>query len=201
MLYQDAAEAVMIAESPSIFLEIAEPTGSATVRTPVVIKNLSGGAVTLEIEDFFQVPGWQRLEGRNITLCLTPQEIEETVEVQGTVSWMGFVGQERPRLHVKLELAKPTPAIRKLLEEHAEHTPKDMKGLWDRWDEIHENSSNSLLDRKTYLTALAFMLSGLALQLPEPSLVKFLGWILWLMGSVGVAGKGIWVLWRQWASH
>ena len=79
MPYHDAAEAAMTYDSPSIILEIADRTGmakgKAPTKVPVVIKSISGEVVTLEMEHFYHVPGWQDLEGSGVTLSLTlPRE-------------------------------------------------------------------------------------------------------------------------------
>jgi hypothetical protein len=204
MPYHDAAEAAMTYDSPSIILEIADRTGmargKAPTKVPVVIKNLSGEVVTLEMEHFFHVPGWQDLEGSGVTLSLTPPENDKPINVQGTVTWTGYSHTDHPRLNVGLRLVRPTLATRKLLEEHAVHTPQDIKGLWDQWDEVH-GSADGWPDRKIHFAGLTLVIAGLALQLPEPSLLKILGWILWLLGSLAMVGKGIWIIWQQWDSR
>ncbi len=193
----DAADAVMTQDTSAIFLEIDDPAGGAPTRLPVILKNLSGEIATLELVEFYLLKGWQDLEGRHAALCLLEPEHRAPVHIQGAVAWKGFTGEGRPRLALGLELAQPTPAIRKLLEKFAVHTPKDIKGLWERWDEVRETAPPPLVDRKLYFAGLGLLLAGLALQLPDPRGLKLLGWGLWLLGSLGLAGKSICALWRQ----
>jgi hypothetical protein len=182
-------EKVITPDSPAIFLEIAGRGEEGSARFPVTIKTVAGRVATLEVGSPWRLAGCETLTGHRGHLRLTPWENDEPLAVEGTVAWARFGGQERCRLQLGLELANPDPAIQRLLEDYVAHTPKDIKELWNRWDEVHETSKVRPLGRKLYLAGLSLMLAGLVLQLPGPKAYKFVGWILWFLGSLGVISK------------
>lgn len=194
-------EILKSSDMPSIFLEIdAEDT---PIRAPVLIKNLTDDLVTVEVESPWYLVFWayEDLLGRGGDLRLTRQGDGETVNIRGQVAWARYLGEKKRQLALGLKLARPNQAIIKLLKNSMAHTPKDLKGLWDRWDQDHKRQQDSLVDRKVYLAALVLMVAGLLLQLPGLQSFKLLGWILWLLGGLGVAGRGLWSLWPRRASR
>ncbi len=197
----DPTEILKSSNMPSIFLEIE--AGDTPIRAPVIIKNLTADLVTVEVENPWYLVFWAHVDlaGRGSDLCLTPPGDGETVNIQGKVAWARYLGEKKRQLTLGLKLDRPNQAINKLLKDSMAHTPKDIKGLWDRWDQDHKSQHATLVDRKVYLAALVLMVAGILLQLPGLKSFKLLGWILWLLGGLGVAGKGLWSLWPRRASR
>ena len=95
-----------------------------------------------------------------------------------------------------LELARPTLTARKVLGDLIPHSSKDIKGLWDRWDQAYAEADSSHSRKKIYLLGMILLFGGVALQLGGKSLQLF-GWILWFFGSLAVAGKSLWSIWQK----
>ena len=77
------------------------------------------------------------------------------------------------------------------------HTSQDIKGLWDRYDQVRESPGNSNLGHHCYIAGLVLLLGGLALQFAGSPGYKVCGWALWGLGSLGIAGKIIRPFWQK----
>jgi hypothetical protein len=51
--------------------------------------------------------------------------------------------------------------------------------------------------RSCYIAGLVLLTGGLALQFTGSPAYKIYGWVLWLFGSLGIAGKIIWLVWQK----
>lgn len=177
---------------PSSILEIDAPGAGAPHHFPVTVQNLAGGVVTLEVKSPWSMADWENLRGRRGHLRLHPGGTEEALEVKGTLTWTKDSGDGRSRLWVGMELAQTDPITHKLLADQIPHTHKDIKGLWERWDQNLERPAEAQTHQKVYRAGLGLLLGGLACQLAGTPSYQFFGWILWFCGSLAVAGQILW---------
>jgi hypothetical protein len=173
-------------------LEILDQKGKATFRVPVVVQNLIAGVVTLEaVYPQAARMGWENFNGRTGNLRLRFRGGEEPVEISGKLTWSRFAGVNGRQLTLGLELARPTLTARKILGDLIPHPARDIKSLWDRWDQAYTLPRPSRTDQKIYMLGMILLLSGVACQLGNNS-QQLIGWVLWFFGSLAVAGKSFW---------
>jgi hypothetical protein len=200
---------VQLSETPRlptshlIFLETEGKEEKAAVQVPVIVKNLTADVVTVEVENpwYLVFPGQGDLLGKVTDLCLSPPDGGKSVATRGKVAWTRHGGEDRRQLKLGIRLDRPTKAMRQVLEESVAHTPKDLKDLWDRWDNDLKGEQDALVNHRVYLAGLVLMLGGLILQFPWFKPFQLFGWILWFLGSLGVAGRTLWSLWHRRASR
>ena len=99
-----------------------------------------------------------------------------------------------------LQLIKPPGEALRRLSNLLPHTSQDIKGLWDRYDQVRKSPGNSHLVHHCYIAGLVLLLGGLVLQFAGSPAYKMCGWVLWLLGSLGIAGKIIRPFWQKQAS-
>jgi hypothetical protein len=190
MASKRSASLAQAADSPYIILEISDRDGETALRVPVLVLNLTAGVVTLEAIYPQASLSWEDLNGRHGNLRLRFKGGEEPIDIDGKLVWTRAAGDGGRQLTLGLELAKPTLTARKILGDLIPNSAKDMKGLWDRWDQAYANQ-RTYSDQKIYLLGMLLLLGGVAFQLgPKP--YQLFGWILWFFGSVAVAGKSLW---------
>ncbi len=123
-----------------------------------------------------------------------------------------------------LELLEPLPLpVRHTLEANMSIGAKDMKVLWDYWDEIQEsagpaeiaepvapailvqdNAARTRLRRQEtvgkgswlYWVGFVAIICGLALQFPQSEYLGFSGLIVMFLGSLVVAWKSVTSMWQ-----
>ncbi len=183
--------AVRTPESPVIILEIADREGGTPLRVPVAVQNLTAGVVTLEVIYSQSSLGWENLNGRTGNLRLRFKGGEEPIDMQGKLVWTRFAEVGR-QLTLGLELAKPTLTARKILGDLIPHTAKDIKGLWNRWDQVHADSAAPAPEHSVYGLGMALLFGGVFCQLLGSNTLQLFGWVLWFFGSLVVAGKSLW---------
>lgn len=177
-------------ESSGLVLQIQRPGDDRPLQFPAKILNLLGGVVTLEVKKPWVSLQWDTLKGQWGCLLLLSAGTEEVTEIRGTVAWARQTAQGADNLSLGLELASPSLADHKQLIEHIPHTSDDIKGLWDRWEEAHQSATASrAVSTKIGYTAVVLLAAGLALQLADPHGYKLLGWGLWFLGTLAVAGQ------------
>ena len=115
------------------------------------------------------------------------------------MTWTGYSFVDHPRLNVGLRLDRPK-------HRQPAYYWRNMRCIPPKISRDYGINGTRFTaaprrDRKIHFAGLALVISGLALQLPEPNLYKILGWALWLLGSLAMVGKGIWIIWQQWVSR
>lgn len=188
-------------KASSLLLEIETGDGGAPARVPAVMKSLAGATLSLEVVNPANLVGWERIIERPARLCLSSGDKGKATYVEGKVSSAKWVGEKKWRLQVGLELSHLGINTYKLLERHLMTSPKDIKELWERYDQVRETVPLTPANRKFYLAGLGLLLGGLILQMTEPRALKMLGWVLWFFGTLGVAGTSIWSLLQKRATH
>lgn len=178
-----------------IVLEI-NGKGTEALRVPVVVRNLSTGVVILEVKFPGFLAGEANLQpgGRKPRLALSAEGDEGRINIQGKLLWTRFTEGNRPKVILGMELVNPNLKARQFLEDQISHTSKDLKGLWNRWDQAYNSEAPS--DKKLYWVGMALLGSGMALQLTGNMTLKVSGWILWFLGSLSVAWK-LKCLWQK----
>jgi hypothetical protein len=96
-----------------------------------------------------------------------------------------------------LHLLKPPGEAISRLSNLLPHTSQDIKGLWDRYDQVRKSPGNSDWVHRCYIAGLVLLLGGLVLQFAGSPAYKGWGWVLWVLGSLGIAGKIIRPFWPK----
>jgi hypothetical protein len=180
--------------SPSLILEVAGQ-GETTPRPfPVLIHNLSMGGVTLAVAAPWGIADWDRYRGKECVLRVEDPKGKEVASVNAKISWTKYGGPGQPALSLGAQMGHPSEEMLRRLSDLLAHTPRDIRGLWDRYDQVREIPGPSHLVRRCYFAGLGLLLGGLALQFSGSPTYKIYGWALWLFGTLGIAGKIVWPL-------
>lgn len=186
--------------SPALRLEIAGQEAKTPRLIPVLIRDLSTGGVTLTVTHPWDIPDRDRYRGEDCVLRVEDPGGGEPVNIRAKIAWTRFGGPGQPPLSLGLQLIKPPGEAIRRLSNLLPHTSQDIKGLWDRYDQVRENPGNSDLVHHCYIAGLVLLLGGLVLQFAGSPAYKVCGWVLWLIGSLGIAGKIIRPLWQKQSS-
>jgi hypothetical protein len=96
-----------------------------------------------------------------------------------------------------LHLIKPPGEAISRLSNLLPHTSQDIKGLWDRYDQVQKIPGPTPLVHHCYIAGLVLLVGGLVLQFTGSPAYKICGWVLWLLGTLGIAGKIIRPFWQK----
>ena len=185
---QPEPEAV-INEPPSLVLEIDGQEGQTPFLVPVRAQTLSMGLVTLAVTKPWLIADWERYRGRNCVLRLESPSGEPLIDLKAKISWSKYSSDSQSPLSLGLQIAKPSGEALKRLSDHITHCSQDIKGLWERYDQVRTVPTSSHLTHHFYLAGLVLLMGGVVLQFSGSSTFKMFGWVLWLLGSLGLAGK------------
>jgi len=171
-------------------LEIIGQGEETPLLIPVLIKNLSSqGGVTVSVAATRRIPDWDRYRGRECILHVASPGDPHPSPSQAILSWSKASSDGRSPVALGLQLISPPRDALKRLSDQMTHTPQDIKGLWERYDQVKEMPTHSPLVHHFYIVGMALLVGGLALQLTGSSSYKALGWVFWLLGSLGIAQK------------
>ena len=182
---------------PGLRLEVAGQEEATPLLIPVLIQNQSRGGVTLAVTNPGGIADWERYRGEDCVLRGEDAQGQEVVNIRAKIAWTKFGGQGQPPLSVGLSLVKPPGEALRQLNNLLTHPSQDIKGLWDRYDQVRETPGQSHLLHYCYLTGLGLLAGGLVLQFSGSLVYKMCGWVLWLLGSLGIAGKILWPFWQK----
>ena len=183
--------------SPALRLEIADQEAKTPRLIPVLIRNLSTGGVTLAVTNPWDIPDWDRYRGEDCVLRVEDPGGGEPVNIRAKIAWTRSGGTGQPPLSLGLQLIKPPGEAISRLSNLLPHTSQDIKGLWDRYDQVRKSPGNSDWVHHCYIAGLVLLLGGLVLQFAGSPGYKVCGWVLWLLGSLGIAGKIIRPFWQK----
>ena len=178
-----------IAGSSALRLEIARQETNTPLLIPVLIRSLSTRGVTLTMTNPGDIPDWDRYRGEACVLRVEDPEGGQPIEIKAQITWTRFGGTGQPPLSLGLQLIKPPGNAISRLSNLLPHTSQDMKRLWDRYDQVRKSPANSVLVQYCYIAGIGLLLGGLVLQFASSHVYKVCGWGLWLLGSLGIAGK------------
>ncbi|OGR30689.1 MAG: hypothetical protein A2139_05355 [Desulfobacca sp. RBG_16_60_12] len=184
-------------ESSSLTLEVAGQKESTPLRIPVLIQNLSMGGVTLTVTNPWGIANWDRYRGQECVLRMEEPGGQEDVNIKAQIVWTKFGGTGQPALSLGLQLVKPPEAALRQLNNLLTHTSQDIKGLWDRYDQVQKMPGPTPLVHHCYIAGLVLLVGGLVLQFTGSPAYKICGWVLWLLGTLGIAGKIIRPFWQK----
>jgi hypothetical protein len=183
-----------------LVLEVAGQKQPTPLLIRVLIQNLSMGGVTLAVPNPWGIADWDRYRGAECILRVKDPDDQELVHIKGKIAWTKVGGKRQPPLSLGLQMIKPSGEALRWLSGLLSHNYQDIQGLWDRYDEVREMPRQSQLLHHCYTAGLVLLVGGLVLQFAGSSTYKMCGWALWLVGSLGIAGKIIWPLWQNRAS-
>jgi hypothetical protein len=121
----------------------------------------------------------------------------ESINIKANIAWTRSGGPGQPPLSLGLQLIKPPGEAISRLSNLLPHTSQDIKGLWDRYDQVRKSTGYLDWGRHCYIAGLVLLLGGLALQFAGSPGYKACGWVLWGLGSLGIAGKIIRPFWQK----
>jgi hypothetical protein len=174
---------------PSLVLEIGGQDGQTPFLIPVRAQTLSMGLVTLAVTQPWRIANWERYRGRHCVLRLEDPSGEQLIDINGKISWSKYSGDSQSPLSLGLQIANPSDEALKRLSDHIAHSSQDLKGLWERYDQVRTIPTYSPLAHHFYLAGLVLLMGGVVLQFSGSPPYKMFGWVLWLLGSLGLAGK------------
>ncbi len=180
-----------------VFFEVCRQPGGELCHLPLQVKSLSGKGAIL-------VGSWmptgfvpESLNGQEGVLLILGEEKADDLEVPGKVLWTRPGNRDPSEYLVSLELDDPVQKARRALENQLKIYPRDIKTLWDSWDQVHQPPAAPHWDQGFYLVALAAVVGGLALYFTASGGVKVWGSIAAIYGSLMMAGKSLWSMWRR----
>jgi hypothetical protein len=181
----------------SLELEVTGQKEPTPRLISVIIHNLSMGGVTLAAINAWDITGWDRHRGEDCVLRVKDSEGQKVAEIKAKITWTKVGGRGQPPMYLGLQLVKPSGEALYQLSGLLPHASQDIKELWDRYDQVLDTSQQSPLLHHCYIAGLVLLMGGLVLQFSgSPPYTKF-GWALWLLGSLGIAGKIIWPLMQK----
>ena len=184
-------------KSPALRLEITCRETKTPRLIPVLIRNLSSGGVTLAVTNHWDIPDWDRYRGEACGLRVEDPEGGEPINMRAKIAWTRSGGTGQSPLSLGLQLIKPPVEGISRLGNLLPHTSQDIKGLWDRYDQVRKNPGNSDWVQRGYIAGLVLLLGGLVLQFAGSPSYKVYGWVLWVLGTLGIAGKIIRPFWQK----
>jgi hypothetical protein len=175
--------------SPALRLEIVDQETKTPHLIPVLIRHLSTGGVTLAVTNPWGIPDWDHYRGADCLLRVEGPGGGEPLNIKAKIAWTTFGDPGQAPLSLRLQLIKPPGEAIGRLSNFLPHTSQDIKGLWERYDQVREEPEKPDLVHLCYMGGLVLLLGGLALQSSGAPVYQAYGWVLWLLGSLGIAGK------------
>jgi hypothetical protein len=176
-------------QPPLLVLEIAGLEDQTPFLIPVRIQNLSTEAVTLAVTFHWGIADWNRFRGRDCVLRVEDPGGQQLANIKAKIAWSKFSDKSSSPLSLGLLLTAPASEALKRLSGHITQPSQDIKELWKRYDHVRESPGYSHLMHRLYLAGLALLVAGVALQLTASPSSKMVGWVLWFLGSLAIAGK------------
>jgi hypothetical protein len=174
---------------PGLSLEISDHEARTPRLIPVLLRNLSAGGVTLTVTNPWNMPDWDRYRGAACVLRAEDPGGGEPVNIRAKIAWTRFGGTDQPPLALGLQLNKPPAEAISRLSNLLPQTSQDIKGLWERYDQVRESPENLDWVHHCYIVGMVLLFGGLVLQFAGPANYRGWGWVLWLLGTLGLAGK------------
>jgi hypothetical protein len=184
---------------------------------PVIVKNLTTVGVILEILHLDNGYKTEDLKGIEGFLKIIAQDDTMMMEVPGRILWTNNRNGNKGAT-LGLELLEPLPLpVRQMLEANMAISSKDMKVLWDSWDEIKETATPPALPQPAspvpvaldnvmvsgeqvnpiarhqwlYWAGFGIIFSGFIMQVHQSEYIGLFGLAAIFSGSLLVAFKSI----------
>jgi hypothetical protein len=151
-----------------LMLEVAGQKEPTLLRIPVLIRNLSMGGVTLAVNNPRDLTDWDRYRGQDCILRLEAPGDQEVMNIKAKIAWTKSSDNGQLPLSLGLQMVKPPGEVLTRLNDFLTHTSQDIKGLWDRYDQVRKNPGPSHLVQHCYIAGLVLLVGGLVLQFAAP---------------------------------
>lgn len=179
-------------------LQLFETTGEEVCHLPVTVKNLTTGGAVLELLESADILVDDHLKGLQGFLLGNGDRDGLLVKVPAKILWTKKHEADTAAT-LGLELLKPLPlSMRHALEDNLASGARDMKVLWDYWDEMQQDAASDALEvaltpmaaRPVAATAAATKANPTSIARPPVATQNSGGWI-YLVGFgaivIGVA--------------
>jgi hypothetical protein len=176
------------ADPPSLVLEIAGEQEPTPYLIPVLAQNLVMEGITVAVINPWVITDWDSYRGRDCVLRVAGSGGQPPETIQAKISWFKFGGDINSPLSVGLNMINPSGEALQRLSDHINHPFQDIRGLWEKYDQMQKMPTPNLMDR-FYLAGIGLLIGGVVLQLVGSPGYKSLGWVLWLLGTLGIAIK------------
>jgi hypothetical protein len=185
------------AGSPALRLEIAGQEANTPSLIPVFIRNLSTGGVTLTVAHPWSISDWDQYRGADCVLRIEDPGSGAPFNIRGKITWTRFGGTSQPPLSLGFQMIKPPVEAISRLSNLLPHTSQDIKGLWDRYDQVRKSPGNTDWVHRCYIAGLGLLLGGLVVQFASSPSFKVYGWVFWLLGTLGIVTKVLRPFWQK----
>jgi hypothetical protein len=135
----------------SLMIEIGLKPGEVPLRIPVTVQNFMADLLTLKVTQTMNWVEWEALPGHDSHLRLPKSKAGESETIPGKVSWIKTSGPEGASIFLGMEVSQPSAEVQKLLEDQVLYTPKDMKDLWQQWDQVQVKKRRSAISNVAML--------------------------------------------------
>jgi hypothetical protein len=211
------------ASNPLLNLVVLYRAGeSEGISYSVNVKSLTTNGIILETINIAAGINPESLKGKESLIMIPSSSPAGLARVGSKILWARLREEDQPDLVMGLEFKDPLSLpLRQALESHLPISAKDMKGLWDQWDQVHgiqldgkteleavvPDQSTPLAPRPSpaeephpgwgsYYVGLGVITAGAALQFTDADYLNFSGFILVIYGSFVIAVKSLYHLWR-----
>ena len=174
-----------------VILQIGRP-GNATRQFPAVIRNLTAGVASLEVDQPAGLNGMGGLSRGRAAACASwPKGTGNLPTSRGR--WFGSATSPgagtKGMLSLDLVLDQPTAAAQKLLNEHIPNRPRDIQELWERWDQARQPSAQRVaLPTRLGFVGVTLLFCGLIMHTGGAGPHQLFAWMFWLIGYPGGIG-------------
>lgn len=169
-------------------LEIVDQEERTPLLIPVLIQSLSQEGVTLAVTAP-TITDWERYRNQDCILHLGGPGGQQLTNIKGKITWSKVSDDGRSPLFLGLQMDGPSGEALKRLRAHLTPTCQDIKGLWEKYDQIQAIPAQAHLVHHIYIAGLVLLVGGLALQITGSPSYKMLGWVLWFLGTLGIGQK------------
>lgn len=209
----------------SLAFQILDQSGEETCQLPVAVKNLTTAGVVLEVAEPTACLLEDYHKGSQGFLLGSNHDDSLAVKVPAKILWTRQ-RDEATAATLGLELLKPLPqSMRHTLEDNLAFGSRDMRLLWDYWDELQAADDPEppapapppLVDQTgplpadpqpaarnssalPYWAGFGAIVTGIALQYPQSEQLAFSGLVVMFLGSLVVAGKSLTCVWQNFSS-
>jgi hypothetical protein len=136
--------------------------------------------------------------GQESIIQVPAHGIWQGTDIHGKILWLRPGEGGLKTFQAALELQETDPQARRMLENQLITYPKDMKELWDHWDQVHTAApGHSKGDQSVYFVGMGAVAAGLMLHYSGPESINPLGIIIAIYGSLVMAGKSLWSMWGR----
>jgi hypothetical protein len=177
-------------EPDLLILEVADQDDQPPLRIPVMPQTLNLGVVNVVVPDPWVIADWEYYRNRLGTLKVEGSQDQLLASIRVKISWSKFNHDISSPLSLGLHLVQPSEEALNLVRTLITSPAKDVQGLWEKYDQHrHGGEDQPTLMHHFYIAGLVLLLGGVGLQLLSPPPYKIFGWGLWLLGTLGIAGK------------